>query len=454
MAYEFRFPDVGEGIAEGEIVGWKVRVGDRVEAHQTLVVMETDKAVVDIPSPVGGVVLRLNGEPGDVVRVGEVLAVIGEASELAPAGKEAEVAPLAGPEPRAAQTEIPIPGARPTRTEPPASVPVARGSVGVVGELEEAPEEEEGAAQPAPAEERPAIARPKAEVLPRDRALARTLGVDVDALRGTGPGGRVTESDVRAAAERGLPGRQLTPDRGAPDRDPYGPVERVTVRGVRRKIAEAMVRSLATAAQVTTTDEARIGLLWHIRQKEKKSAEEQGVRLTLLPFVVKAVVSALKRDPYLNASMDEETGEILLKGYHNIGVAVETRDGLIVPNVKGADRKTILEIAREIQDLSARARARTLKVEELKGGTFSITNYGSIGGLFGTPILNPPEVGILGLGRALEKPLAVDSAIKIERVLPLSLTFDHRVVDGATAQHFLNNVVRYLEDPDRFLIGE
>jgi pyruvate dehydrogenase E2 component (dihydrolipoamide acetyltransferase) len=231
-------------------------------------------------------------------------------------------------------------------------------------------------------------------------------------------------------------------------------VEQVPVRGVRRKISEAMVRSLTTAAQVTTTDEARVGLLWHILQKEKASAAEEGVRLTLLPFVIKAVVSGLRRDPYLNAVLDDAASEIHLKGYYNIGVAVETQDGLIVPNVKSADRKTILEIARDVDDLSARARERTLGVQDLKGGTFTISNYGSIGGLFGTPILNPPEVGLLGMGRAHEQPVVVDGAIKVERVLPLSLTFDHRVVDGAAAQHFLNNVVRFLEDPDRILIGE
>ncbi|MHB8766979.1 MAG: dihydrolipoamide acetyltransferase family protein, partial [Deferrisomatales bacterium] len=335
------------------------------------------------------------------------------------------------------------------------SAPVRRESVGVVGELEEAAEDEAPgeAAGPAAGAPPPGSTPARASVRPRDRALARSLGIEVDALRGTGPGGRVTEADVLRAAERGAPGRAVTPAVGVPGRDGFGPVERVPLRGVRRRVAEAMVRSLATAAQVTTTDLARVALLWHIRDKERAAAREQGVELTLLPFVVKAVASALKRVPWLNASFDEAAGEVVLKGYCHLGVAVETRDGLIVPVVRDADRKTVLEVARELQDLAARARARTLAVEELRGGTFTLSNYGSIGGWFATPILNPPQVGLLGVGRAREQAVAVNGGLKAERVLPLSLTFDHRVVDGATAQHGLSEVVRNLEDPDRMLLG-
>jgi pyruvate dehydrogenase E2 component (dihydrolipoamide acetyltransferase) len=452
MAFEFRFPDVGEGIAEGEIVEWKVRPGDVVEAHQTLVVMETDKAVVEIPSPVAGVIRSTRGAPGEVVPVGEVLAVIAEAGEEV---GEAPPAPEARGE-TAAEPGVPIPGGRPRSRPAPgaASVPVARDSVGVVGELEEAPEEEDVVPGGGPGEGAAGgISRPRAPVLPRDRLLARELGVDPDALRGTGPGGRVTESDLRRAAARGQPGREVTPPEGRPGKDPWGPVERVPLRGVRRKVAEAMVRSLATAAQVTTTDEARVGLLWHIREKQRAAAAEQGVTLTLLAFVVKAAVSALRRDPWLNAAYDEGSGEVVLKGYYHVGVAVETRDGLLVPVVRDADRKPVLDVARDLQDLADRARRRTLLLEDLKGATFTISNYGSIGGLFATPILNPPGVGLLGLGRAADRPVAVEGGLRVEKTLPLSLTFDHRVVDGATAQHFLRNVVRNLEDPDRFLVG-
>lgn len=453
MPYEFRFPDVGEGIAEGEIVEWRVRPGDAVAAHHILVVVETDKAVVEIPSPVAGVVREIRGEPGDVIPVGHVLAVIaGEGEQPAPAR---EPAPRDGIQRPDSAVEIPIPGgrrgARPGLRGAEPAVAVSRGSVGVVGELEEAPEDEgESREQPEPAA---GVSRPRVPVLPRDRLLARKLGVDPDALRGTGPGGRVTEADLRRAADRGLTGRAVTPTAGRPGRDAWGPVERVPLRGVRRKVAEAMVRSLATAAQVTTTDEARVGLLEHIRQKERAAAAEQGVPLTLLAFAVKAVVSALRRDPWLNAAFDAEAGEVVLKGYYHIGVAVETRDGLLVPVVRDADRKSVLEIARDLRDLADRARRRVLALDELRGGTFTLSNYGSIGGLYGTPILNPPEVALLGLGRAADRPVAVDGGLKVDKTLPLSLTFDHRAVDGATAQHFLRNVVRNLEDPDRFLLG-
>lgn len=240
---------------------------------------------------------------------------------------------------------------------------------------------------------------------------------------------------------------------GRPDRDPYGPVERVKLRGVRRRVAENMVRSLATAAQVTTTDEARIGLLVHILEKERARAQERGVRLTLLSFVLKAVAAALGEVPWLNASYDGEAGEVVLKRYVNLGVAVETADGLVVPVVRDAGKKPVLEIAREIQDLARRARERTLALEEMRGGTFTVSNYGSIGGLFATPILNPGEAGLLGVGRARETLLVEKGAIRPGWVLPLSLTFDHRIVDGATAQRFLREVVRNLEDPDRVLLG-
>jgi pyruvate dehydrogenase E2 component (dihydrolipoamide acetyltransferase) len=446
MAYEFRFPDVGEGITEGEIVAWKAKVGDRVEAHQVLVEVETDKAVVEIPSPAAGTILDLRGAPGDVIQVGDVIAVIGAASDQVP-----EPAP---PPPKApkAEVDIPLPGGRPRRIEAPKPTPVHRGSVGVVGELEEAPEEAE---VPVEAQETPRLLSvPRVEALPKDRALARQLGVDLSRVRGTGPGGRITEADVRRQAGRGAPEKGAGEAPGVLGRDDHGPVERVPLRGVRRKIAEAMVRSLGRAAQVTTVDEADVTLLSHIRQKEKAAAADQGVKLTFLPFVVKALVGALRRDPSLNASVDEAAGEIVLKGYFHIGVAVETQDGLLVPNVKDADRKSILALARELQELADRARKRTLQVSELKGGTFTITNYGAIGGIFATPILNDPEVGILGMGKILDKPVAEGGAIKVKKVMPLSLTFDHRVVDGATAQHFLNNVIRTLEDPDLLFLGD
>ena len=456
MSYEFKFPDIGEGLTEGEIVEWKVKVGDFVNDHQALLEVETDKAVAEVPSPKAGYVISVKGEPGDIINVGEVIAVIGEKNELGAAPAKAPEKQGAKPEKKAPgkpKSEAGLPAAgQPARVEPLDIYAERLGSVGVVGELEEAPEEgglEEAAREAAPYQP----VAPRVEALPKDRMLARQLGVDIEHVRGTGPKGRVTEEDIRKFAGQGIPEKGVREPQGAPGQDNWGPVTRVPLRGVRRKIAKAMTDSMTRAAQVTTTDEADAGLLSLIREKEKEDASKQGVRLTLLPFIVKAVVGALKRDPAMNSAMDDETGEIIYKNYYNIGIAVETQDGLIVPNIKDADRKSILQIARELEDLSGRARKRTLDISELKGGTFTITNYGSIGGIFATPVLNYPEAGILGVGRLLEKPVAENGAIKIKKILPLSLTFDHRVLDGAKAQHFMNNVIRHIEDPDLIFVN-
>ncbi|MBI5881938.1 MAG: 2-oxo acid dehydrogenase subunit E2 [Elusimicrobia bacterium] len=443
MVFEFKFPDIGEGLTEGEIVEWKVKVGDRVADHQVLAEIETDKAVVEVPSPVAGFVLRLKGGPGDIVAVGEVIAVIGDEAELK------AVLAKAPPPPQAAKP-APAPPPPPPPL-PPEPFTVQGPSVGVVGRLEEAPEDEPAA--PSSKEALPPVTRPRVTALPKDRDLARRLGVDIEIIHGTGLKGTVTEDDIRRAAALGAPEKGSRPPGGSAGSDAWGPVERVPVRGVRRRVALAMSESLARTAQVTTMDEAEVDALWRIRERMKAEAGRQGVHLTLMPFLIKAVVGALKRVPEMNMSFDEEKGELVFKAYYNIGIAVDTQDGLIVPNVKAADGKSVLQIAREIEDLSQRARKRTLDVKELKGGTFTITNYGSIGGLFGTPILNHPETGILGVGRLTEKPVARDGAIRVGRVLPLSLTFDHRNLDGAHAQHFLNDVKRHLEDPDLILVG-
>jgi pyruvate dehydrogenase E2 component (dihydrolipoamide acetyltransferase) len=473
MAYEFRFPDIGEGLTEGEIVEWKVKVGDLVKDHQTILEVETDKAVAEVPSPKAGYIISLKGGPGDIINVGEVIAVIGEKEELKekpspqlPANEEKEPEkakaiatekPEPKPEPVTEAAKEPEKKEPPRAAEKPKAEPVdvyseRLGSVGVVGELEEAPEEEEleeAAQKVAPYQQE----RPRVEALPKDRLLARQLGVDIEQVRGTGPKGRVTEDDIRKFAGQGVPEKGAREPEGAPGQDNWGAVTRVPLRGVRRKIAQAMTDSITKAAQVTTTDEADAGLLSLIREKEREEAARQGIKLTVLPFIIKAVVGALKRDPAMNSAMDDEKGEILYKGYYNIGIAVETQDGLIVPNIKDADKKSIFQIAHELADLAEGARKRTLKIEELKGGTFTITNYGSIGGLYATPILNYPEVGILGVGKLMEKPVAEGGAIKIKKILPLSLTFDHRVIDGAKAQHFMNNVIGHIEDPDLIFVN-
>ena len=350
--------------------------------------------------------------------------------------------------------------------------------------------------------------------MPSVRALARELGVDLRGLRGTGPGGRILKQDVEdmaqsmaygavaaapaataaggpAGAEAPAPGAAPTTvaapvsaaapatpaapgpaaekapreaaAREAPtevvpvlggviENDGHGPVERVLFRGVRRSMARRMAEAVAKQAEVTTMDEADVTIIKRIREKERTIAAERGVRLTYLAFVVKACTASLKRFPRLNAVLDESGDEFLVKRYYNIGIAIDTRSGLMVPNIKDADRKSIFQIAEEIIDLVDRAEERQIDLQEFRGGTFTITNYGAIGSLFATPVINYPEVAILGMGRVRETPVVRDGKIVTRLILPLALTFDHRLVDGAEAARFLNLVIGYLEDPDLLLL--
>jgi pyruvate dehydrogenase E2 component (dihydrolipoamide acetyltransferase) len=420
MAYEFKLPDLGEGLTEGEIVQWLVKEGDPIDEGQIFVKVETDKAVLEIPSPRKGVVLRMGATEGEIVQVGNVILVIGE------------------------EGEKPEALAKPEEAE-------KRPSVGVVGELEEAPEEE---VEEAPAEAVPAPPGKTVEVLamPAVRKLARELKVDLGTIKGSGPGGRITKEDIQKAAQKGEEKPPEKAVKAARKYDMYGYVDRVPLRGMRKTIARSMVRSKYTAPHVTAMDEADITRLVALREKEKEKVAAKGVHLTYLPFVIKAVVAGLEEHPYVNASLDDETEEIILKKYLNIGVAVDTKDGLMVPVVKNAKEKSILQLADELSGLSEKARSRTIDLADLKGGTFTITNYGAVGGIFGSPIINYPEVAILGLGKIQEKPVVVEGSIEVRKVLPLSLSFDHRVVDGAEAARFLNTVIDHLEDPDLILL--
>jgi len=395
MAKEFRFPDVGEGITEGEIVRWLVKEGDTVAADQVLAEIETDKAVVEMPSPYAGTVLKVHFKDKDLVKVGQALVTIGERGEIA-----AEAAPAASPE---AARRAPVVSAPAV----PSAAPAAPAGPGEV------------------------------QATPKVRALAKELGVAIGAVPGTGPGGRVTEEDVRAFRSPAAEKKPAVKVRAKYDL--YGILERIPLRGVRRATAKKMRESLDHAAHVTHCDEADAGPLSALRER---------MELTYLPFVVKALIEALKLHPTLNATLDEEENEIIVKKYYNIGIAVDVPDGLIVPVVKMADQKTVAEIAAEIQALAKAARERTVDLADLKGGTFSITNVGVIGGDFATPIINYPEVAILATMRIADRPRVVDGAVVVKKVLPLCLAFDHRVVDGAEAARFTKDLVRFLEAPE------
>ena len=423
MAFEFKFPDIGEGLTEGEIVRWLVKEGDGIKEGQPLVEVETDKALAEIPSPRTGVVLKIMAKEKEIVKVGQVIVVIGEKGE-------------------AAAAPAPKPSAPPSKPK----------SVGVVGELEEAPEEAAAVvAKVVPM--KPAFVSEHALATPAVRALARELGVDINKVQGTGSEGRVLEKDVRQAAEgKAKPVEEVKKPAKVKKYDLYGYVERIPLRGVRRSIAKAMVKSKYTAPHVSAMDEADVTELWQIREKEKKVAESKGIKLTILPFVIKAVIAGLTEHPYLNATLDDDSEEIILKKYFNIGLATDTPEGLMVPVVKLAKEKSIFELAQESAQLAEKARNRTIDLADLKGGTFTITNYGAVRGIYGTPIINYPEVAILGIGKIQEKPVVRDEKVVIRRILPLSLSFDHRVVDGAEAARFLQTVIARLEDPDLILL--
>ncbi len=402
MAKDFRFPDVGEGITEGEVVRWLVREGDEVGVDQPLAEIETDKAVVEMPSPFAGTVLKVHFKEKDLVKVGQVLVTIGEKGETAAA---AGPAPLP---PSAAGAVPPLPR--------PMTAPAAGGPAGI-------------------------------QATPKVRALARELGVDLAAVRGTGPAGRLTEDDVRAAQAAPAPAKAPAVKVKAKF-DLYGPLERIPLRGVRRATARKMRESLDHAAHVTHCDEADAGPLDRLRLRMKPEVEAAGAKLTYLPFIVKALIGALKLHPTLNATLDEEEEEIVVRKYYNIGIAVDVPDGLIVPVVKAADQKSVADLAAEIQALAKAARERTVDLADLKGGTFSITNVGVIGGDFATPIINYPEVAILATMKIADRARVVDGALAVKKTLPLCLAFDHRVVDGAEAARFTRDLIRFLEAPD------
>jgi len=421
MAYDFRLPDLGEGIAEGELVKWLVTEGSKIEEHDEIAEVETDKALVKVPSPKSGTILKLHVKAGEKVKVGEILCTIGEAGESVKEVKlEAKPAP-------AKRKRVPA---------------------GAVGELEVAPEEEEEPVKKVEVKAPVKTAEPIVSALPAVRKLAKDMGVDISQIKGSGPGGRITEDDIKQGS--GKVAKSRAPSISF---EQFGRVLKIPLKGTRKKIAENMTRSLQTAAHVTHTDMADVTKLAELRSKEKVVAEKKGVKLTFLPFIIKACLLALKEFPYVNASLDDANSDIVIKQYYNIGIAVDTPAGLMVPVVKHANEKTIIEIAREIWRLAEVARSREIKLKDLQGGTFTITNVGSIGGWFATPVINWPECAILALGRIQEMAVPINGKLEIRKMLPLSLAFDHRIIDGAMAAKFVTVIKTHLEDPTALFMG-
>jgi pyruvate dehydrogenase E2 component (dihydrolipoamide acetyltransferase) len=424
--FEFRLPDIGEGVVEGEIVKWLVKEGDAVKEDQPVVEIMTDKATVEIPSPKSGTIVKRFWEEGQICPVGQGLVLIAAAG-----GAPAQVAP-------AAPATMQHPGAK---AEPAAATPAAAPKANGNGASSN------GHAAPAATGE-------KALAAPATRKLARELGIDINAVAGTGPHGRVTQDDVRAfQAGGGAPAAAAKAPAAPMPRGAAEDEERRPLRGLRRKIAEKMVQSAFTAPHVTTFDEVDLTALVAMRARMKPKAEAAGVKLSYMPFFMKAVIAALRQFPLFNASLDDATNEIVVKKRYHMGFAAATDNGLLVPVVKDADQKSLLQIAREMGEIAERTRAGKATADELSGSTFTISNVGSIGGLFATPIINHPEVAILGVNSLKKRPVVMpDGSIQARDMMYLGLSFDHRVSDGAEAVQFLNAVISYLQDPELLLL--
>ncbi len=419
MRYIFNFPDIGEGLDEGTIAEWYVVKGQKVSSGDPLLKMETDKVVTDIPSPKSGTIAAVFGKAGEVVKVGEPLVEI----EL-----EGSVA------------------------DEPSVEAVKEEGAGVVGTLEIAgnsaylPAGTEGLESSPTVKEK--VIR-KALATPVARAMAKESNVDINLIRGTGPGGRVTTDDVK---------KYLQSSQDVMDRQKMVTVpidERITMEPLsqmRKTIAKNMTASKDHTVPMTVHEEVEISRLAEVRSRYKEPLLAKGIKLSYLPFILKATAMALKKHAVLNAQLDMENNRIIYKHYYNIGIAVDTEDGLVVPVIKDVDKLSISEIAVRVNEISVKARERKLGMEDMKDGTFTITNYGSLGGIFAVPVINYPQSGILGIGRILEKPVIKGDSIQKGLVMPLSLSVDHRIVDGGEVTRFLNDVIMYLADPVAMII--
>ena len=456
MAFEFRLPDIGEGIHEGEIVKWFVKAGDTIGEDDILCEVQNDKAVVEIPSPVAGKVEEVVVDEGTVATVGQVLIRID-----APGYEDLQFKGGHEDEPKTqekteAQVQATLEDGKTVEKE---ATPVAK---------ELAPEKE---AVEATKTTQKTQKDPNGRVIamPSVRKFARDNDVEISQVSGSGKNGRVMKEDIEAFMNGGqtsetetatvteVPATEEKAEKAssktpAPSLEGEFPETREKMSGIRKAIAKAMVHSKHTAPHVTLMDEVDVAELVAHRKKFKDLAAEKNVKLTYLPYVVKALVSTLREFPDFNRSLDDEAGEIIQKHYYNIGIAADTEKGLLVPVIKHADRKSVFAISDEINSLAVKARDGKLSPSEMKGASCSITNIGSAGGQWFTPVINHPEVAILGIGRIAEKPVIKNGEIVAAPVLALSLSFDHRMIDGATAQHALNNIKRLLSNPELLLM--
>lgn len=476
---EIKLPSLGEGIESGDVLEIMVSVGDVVKKDQSLIEMETDKATVSVPSPVAGKILSITVSEGQSVPVGSVIATIESAGAPSAAPQPAAPQPAAP----AAQEAAPAPEAPQQAAAPaPRTLPVPPAAPIAV------PPAPAAAAPAAPASATPAHAAPAAatpfsdDVVPAGpaiRRLAREMGVDLASVQGTGEGGRITREDIMAVIRNTnlaakSPAPAAAPERaagnegaskaaakaaagnlpGTPSHDDYGPIRVDRMSKIRKTIAAQMHRSWESVPRVVNFDDADVTELEAFRQTSKDDYASRGIKLTTMPFLIKAVATALSHHPALNATLDMENDQIVYKDYVNLGIAVDSDRGLVVPTLKNADQMSIPDIAYALAELANRVRSNDFAVSDLRGGTFTISNLGAIGGTYSTPIVNVPEVAILLVGRSRKLPVVMDDdSIKPRLMMPLSLAYDHRLVDGATAARFLNDVIAYLEAPSRLLLA-
>lgn len=432
MKFIFNFPDLGEGLEEGTIMEWYVKAGQKVQMGDSLVQMETDKVVADIPSPKKGVIARLYGEIGDVIKVGSPLVVIEleDESEVISdliTESEEDAGSVVGTLEVAGKDAI-----------------LAPSDEGSIENIDNTPDQ------------RKALATPAA------RAMARQMGVDINDIAGSGPSGRVKKSDILnfksqeedsisqpliRSEEKSLVTEVLL--KSSSDEVTYKPLTQI-----RKTIAKNMLLSKHNAAHMSVFEEVEITGLMDVRSRYKQKFADKGVKLTYLPFIVKAVAQALKHHPQLNSQIDLENNRMVYRNRYHIGIAVDAPDGLVVPVIRDVDKLSIFQLASQINTLAAKARARKLALEDLKDGCFSITSFGSFGGIYATPVLNYPQAGILGIGRILKTPVVKDDQIVVGNIMPLSLTVDHRIVDGGETTRFIYKVMEYLTDPVSFLMEE
>ncbi|MSR29585.1 MAG: 2-oxo acid dehydrogenase subunit E2 [Phycisphaerales bacterium] len=428
----FLLPDLGEGLVEAELIRWLVKPGDSVKESQPMAEMQTDKALVEVPSPWAGTISELCGKDGDIIKVASVLVrYVPQVAEIPSLGCVSGQVAVGVADANADQGTV---------------VGSMSGTLNVGSRFARRPDEDTQVKTPGKSLATPAV-----------RRVAKELAIDINRVDGTGRGGRVTASDVASFAEGdtlstapstgGVAARAKSPPQPLPPVDKDGVAQRIPFRGVRRKIAEALARSVQTAVHFTAVDEADVTAL---DAKRREYSRVIGEKLSMLPFVMVAVCRALRTFPNLNANVDDANSEILIKGVINLGVAVDTPNGLMVPVIRDADRRSPVELGTAIRTLAAKCRDRTISREESLGGTFTISNVGSYGGMFATPIINYPEVAILAAGRSRERVLVKDGKFYAGLVLPLSISCDHRVVDGAEAVRFLSEVIRLLEHPAEF----